>query len=273
MTVTSGGSTTWAPGGGTLAINATASHQWTVHGASDGIEQLSASAQDDAYGETFTASDSAPLTVDSTAPSPSIECPVSGTAASLALAWSASDASGVQAYDVYVATDGGAFSPWVTSSGDTGRAFNGVPGHAYSFEVRATDPLGNASEFVSCGPVAIGFAPVVPPGPGSGGQPSPVPVLPAPAHLKISRVSSRGSALRVSGSVVKDATGSVTGSYALPGVRPARAHARVTHGRYLLVFDLSRRFRHASRGVMKLSYSGDRAHATQRLTRRLSRPQ
>jgi hypothetical protein len=96
-------------------------------------------------------------------------------------------------------------------------------------------------------------------------------VLPAAAQLRISKIVRRGTQALAIGSLVRGATGSVSGTYETPGIPGAKARARVTHGRYELVFHLTRELRRARRAVVRVSYSGDRQHAPQRLTRRIPR--
>jgi hypothetical protein len=272
VTVTSGGSTSWTPGGGTLAASATVSHQWIVHGTDDGLKQLSATARMSAYGETFNASASASVRVDSTPPSPSIQCSATAEAVgSFPVSWGASDASGVAKYDVLVSTDGGLFAPWLTGTSMTSAAFAGQPGHRYSFELSATDPLDNASGFATCGPVDIRIAPAPTNPPAGGGLQTGGPVLPAAAQLRISRMVRHGASAVVTGSLVRGATGSVSGTYSAPGIRAAQAHARAAHGRYQLIFHLTRELRRARHPVVRIAYSGDGQHAPQRLTRRVRR--
>jgi subtilase family protein len=261
VTVTSGGSTTWAPGGGTLAAGASGSHQWTIAGTADGLKQLTAHAQDGAYGETFSSSDRASITVDSTPPTPSLACPENvGTNPQLALSWTASDASPISSYDVDVSVDNGPYVAWRTGVPAASATYSGEPGHSYGFRVRATDDLGNVSDYTTCEPVTIGFAPMPPPP----FTPTPGQSLPAAPHLRLTSVRLRHGHLVIRGRVASRATGSVTGIYTLHGRKPVRTRASVRSGAYRL----SLRIR-ARRGVLTVRYSGDRAFATQRVTRRI----
>ncbi|HEY7632786.1 MAG TPA: hypothetical protein VH817_18920, partial [Thermoleophilaceae bacterium] len=261
VTVASGGSTTWSPGSGTLAAAATVSHQWTVSGNADGMYQLTATAQDTAYDETFATSDNASLRIDSTAPTPSISCPANGTNPVLPITWSASDASPIGGFDVDVSTNGGNYVSWLAGTNTTSSTLVGQRGSSYQFRARASDALGNRSSYVSCGPVAIGFLPVPPSGPLA-----PIHLLPAPPHLKLAALRVRRGRLTIQGRLASNATGWITCSYTTRGRHPVRRRTQVAHGRYRL----SLRVRGAhTRGVVRIQYSGDRNFAPQRISRRL----
>lgn len=263
VSVISGGPTTWSPGGATLTAGATASHQWSVSGNHDGLGQLSATAQTSAYDETFTAAASASLSVDSTPPAMSISCPSSGTDPQLGVKWSASDASPIGSYDVEVATDGGPYLPWLSGTTQTSATYGAEAGHAFSFRVRATDDLGNASAFAECGPVSVGFV-AVPPPQSTGFLPTPPQPLPAAAHLQLTTVRVLRGRLLIAGRLAKGATGSVTCTYSARGRHRVHARARVRSGAYRLSLRVRTRT-----GVLTVSYSGDRAFAPQRISRRI----
>ena len=112
---TSGGSSTWSIGA--LSAGASPTHQWTIEGTVDAIQRITATAQDQAYGETLTSPQaSASLTVDSTPPAATIACPRGQVGdARLPVSWTATDASGVSRYDVSISTDGGPFVPWLAT--------------------------------------------------------------------------------------------------------------------------------------------------------------
>jgi hypothetical protein len=58
--------------------------------------------------------------------------------------WSGSDAgSGISTYSVYVSTNGGTYSPWLSKTALTSSNFTGVPGQSYSFYSQAQDAVGN----------------------------------------------------------------------------------------------------------------------------------
>jgi hypothetical protein len=267
LTVTSGGSTTWSPDGGTLAPGASATHQWTVRGSADGVRQLTASGQDSAYGETFTASDHATVRIDSTPPAVSISCPASGgTDPNLRIGWSATDASAIAGYDVEVAINGGPYTSLLAGTRQTSSTFSGHPGSAYQFRVRARDALGNLSEFTPCGPIAIGFVAVPPtPTPIS----PPIKPLPAAPHLKLGKVRVKRGRLYLEGTLARTATGRLTFTYSAHGHRPVRTKTRVKRGHYRTSLRLPRG---RPKGLLRVQYLGDRSFAPQRLSRRIRQP-
>jgi Ca2+-binding RTX toxin-like protein len=69
------------------------------------------------------------------------------------LAWSATDPSGVRGYDVFVSTNGAAYTPFQTGVTTTSTVFTGIPGNAYSFYTLATDNAGN-QQVVAGAPIA-----------------------------------------------------------------------------------------------------------------------
>ena len=259
------GSPTWQAG--TLAPSAAPTHQWTVKGSTDAVHELTATAEDQAYQETFTSPPtSAALHVDSRPPVVQVACPgAANTDPALTVRWGAADASPIAGYDVDVAVDGGASSPWLRSTSGTSATYAGLPGHSYSFSVRATDGLGNSSGPVSCGWATIVAASPPAPSPPTVGRP-----LPSSARLRLSRISVGRTALTASGTLARDATGVVRASYSARGSM-VRAKAAVSHGRYRLTFHLPRALRRAARGVLRISYGGDSRHAAQRVSRHVRR--
>jgi hypothetical protein len=263
---TTDGDLEWSPGA--LPAGATLTHSWTLEGDQDSTAAVTAIANTTAYGETFTSTASTPLTVDSSPPALSLGCS-HGEAADpqIALAWSAADASPIAGYQLEVSTDSGPFVPWQPDTSPGSATFSGLPGHSYGFAVTGSDALGNTSAPTGCGPVTIGFAPVAPVLP-SGQTTRALPVSP---HLKMKSFSFRGSRLLVRGSLEHRATGRVTGTYLPLGASRAHARGRAARGRYTLTFRLTRRQVRARRGVVRISYAGDTAHAPQRLSRSIRR--
>jgi subtilisin family serine protease len=68
------------------------------------------------------------------------------TAVPVTIKWSASDASGINAYDLYASTNGGAWTKQtLTTATATSRSFDLTPGSRYQFAVAARDGAGNWS--------------------------------------------------------------------------------------------------------------------------------
>ncbi|HEX6458646.1 MAG TPA: hypothetical protein VF032_07005 [Thermoleophilaceae bacterium] len=263
FTVTTGGSTTWSPGGGTLAAGQADTHQWSVRGTADGSYDISATAQQGAYAETFSAADAETLHVDSTPPAPAIGCSASGgTNPNLVIGWSATDSSNIASYDVDVSNSGGPFVPWLNSTGLTSSSYAGAPGGVYSFRVRAADALGNLSDYVSCGPVAVGFVAVPPVVP----VPNPPSPLPSRPHLKVTVVRLGAHRLEIVGRLSRTATGTVRCTYSVKKKR-YRAHAAVRRGGFRLVFRFGRA--PSRRGLLRIDYSGDPSFAPRHISRRV----
>lgn len=62
------------------------------------------------------------------------------------VSWNGSDnpnGVGIDHFDVFVAVDGGQYTPWLTRTRLTGALYQGVLGHTYAFYSRATDVAGN----------------------------------------------------------------------------------------------------------------------------------
>src|SRR6185369_15147602 len=67
---------------------------------------------------------------------------ISGT--DIPLTWSGTDAgAGIVAYTIYVATNGGAYTPFLTDTADTAATFHGAVGSTYAFYSIAQDGIGN----------------------------------------------------------------------------------------------------------------------------------
>lgn len=61
------------------------------------------------------------------------------------VAWSSWDDSSIAGYDVQVAVDGGAWTPWLTGTTVLSSIYLGDNGRTYAFRIRATDVHGNVS--------------------------------------------------------------------------------------------------------------------------------
>jgi Subtilase family len=159
-----------------IAPNGSFTHTWTVRGNADVDGQAGATATFTAYGSDLTGRDTDTLRVDSTGPAAATSAPAGErTDTAIPVSWSATDGAGVSSYDVDVATDGGAFTNWLTDTGFTGAVFGGTAGHSYVFRARGTDTLGNAGGYATSGTVTVKSSPVDP-GPRPGPDPDPIPV-------------------------------------------------------------------------------------------------
>lgn len=85
-------------------------------------------------------------TTDTAAPTSSVSAlPATTTSASFTVSWSGSDTggSGLANYDIYVSTNGGAYSLWQNANTATSATFTGANGSQYRFYSRARDTAGN----------------------------------------------------------------------------------------------------------------------------------
>ncbi len=116
--------------------------------------------------------------------------PAQTTTPTFAVSWSGQDdagGSGIAFYDVYVATDGGAFTPWLTATTQTTANYPGQNGHGYAFYSIATDNVGHRQAPPSAAQASTQVV-VTPPA-------SSVKALPAfePAHFNLTWTGSPGA--------------------------------------------------------------------------------
>jgi len=80
-----------------------------------------------------------------------VGAPLAGGLLPILLTWTATDAgaSGIRSYDVAQSTDGGAFAVIRSSLPGASLAISLAPGHAYRFEVRATDKATNRGAWIA----------------------------------------------------------------------------------------------------------------------------
>ncbi|WP_240695693.1 RHS repeat-associated core domain-containing protein, partial [Candidatus Chloroploca sp. Khr17] len=87
------------------------------------------------------------VTFDRLAPTSSVTAlPAVTSSTPFTVTWQGADdtnGAGVGSYDVYVQENGGAWTPWLTSTTTTAAAFDGQDGQTYSFYVVATDNVGH----------------------------------------------------------------------------------------------------------------------------------
>jgi YD repeat-containing protein len=86
-------------------------------------------------------------TIDAGAPTSQVlALPATTTQANFLVSWSGADetnGSGVAAFDIFVSTDGGAWSLWQSQTTNTFSVFSGAWSHSYAFVSVATDNVGN----------------------------------------------------------------------------------------------------------------------------------
>jgi hypothetical protein len=87
------------------------------------------------------------VTIDAGAPTSTVaSLPSQTTTPSFTVSWSGSDdagGSGIATFDVFVQTDGGTFTPFLTGTTAVSATFNGAVGHTYGFYSVATDNVGH----------------------------------------------------------------------------------------------------------------------------------
>jgi uncharacterized repeat protein (TIGR01451 family) len=82
--------------------------------------------------------------VDSTPPTSSMSPLLTGESPPFTVAWSGQDVgSGVAGFDIYVATNGGAWTPWLIDTTNTSALFSGPANDTYAFYSVAYDEVGN----------------------------------------------------------------------------------------------------------------------------------
>jgi hypothetical protein len=261
---------------GTLATSSpTQTFSWTVRGTADGLKTITASAQASRYGETFTGTATDSYTVDATAPTPTIAAPQGTTAArALSVSWGATDAhSTVAHYDTEASVDGGAWSPWITTTTVGHAIYVATVDHRYRFRVRATDSLGNTSGWVESADVAIADPPADdrdrPTDPGGDGTTGTAPSKAAP-RLTLSTIKRTRTRVAVAGRVDVSATGGVTVTYTTKAGRRtyrSRLFTGFKNGRFKLTLALPAKARSQKRGTLEIKYRGDHNFAAQSIRR------
>jgi hypothetical protein len=263
---------------GTLPTNsAPQTFTWTVKGTTDGLKNLIARAEASRYGESFTAAAADSYTVDATPPAPSIATPPGSTSnALLGITWGATDAhSTIAAYDVEVAIDGGAWTPWLTSGSQTQATYAGAANHRYRFRVRAIDALGNVSAWLESGETTVTDPPSATPV-----RPDNPIVIPPPTlarktpTLRLARISRTKTRITITGRVDRTATGRVTLGYSAKVKRKTHkartVTARVGRGRFSATIKLPAKLRSPRRGTLAIRYGGDAHFAPRALKRTLT---
>lgn len=242
---------------GTLAPGASAVVSWTVRASADAVNRVTVRSTASRYGETFWSDDQATFTSDGSPPSVAIAAPAGRVNdPAIPLTWTGTDSgAGLRDYTVEVATDGGAFAPWLTATSTTTATYTGNRGSRYRFRVRATDRLGTTSSYVTSEEVAV-EAPLA--------YPPPVPPPPSPAirtspSLRVRSVVRRGSRIEVRGTIASDAVRRLAVELrAKSGAKRVRrsGSAFPQAGRFKLALRAPRKLR----GNLTLRYAGDERH-------------
>ena len=105
--------------------------------------------------------------IDTNAPSSSLAAlTATTTGTDIALTWAGTDdGSGVATYDVYVSTDGGAFTLWQEKTDKTTATYKGEIGKTYSFYTLATDNIGRTEVKTVAAQIStklVGDTPLIP---------------------------------------------------------------------------------------------------------------
>lgn len=239
---------------GTLAPGASTVVSWTVRASGDAVNRIAVRSTASRYGETFGSEDQATFTSDGSPPSVAIAVPARGvTDPAIPIAWSGTDAgAGLRDYTVEVATNDGAFSPWLTATSATAATYTGTPGARYRFRVRATDRLGTTSGYATTDEVVV-EAPRA--------EPQPVPRPPGPAirtnpRLRVRSIARRGSRIELRGTIASDAFRRLTVELnAKSGTKRVRRNGAAfpQAGRFKLALRAPQRLR----GTLSLRYTGD----------------
>ncbi|GAC1321305.1 MAG: hypothetical protein NVSMB25_14820 [Thermoleophilaceae bacterium] len=257
----------------------TAIATWTVQGTTDGLKQLTATTTASRFGANFSSSAVGTFSVAASPPVVTLAVPT-GVATSLALpvSWGATAGPGIGSYDVQVSVDGASFSSWLSGTVETSATYRAAVGHSYRFAVRATDMLGNVSDWRVSSPLTTlepdaGLPlPGLPKPPGiDGGSPSVSP----PSHvsspgLHIGTVRRIHSGLLVTGELRRSAKSRILVTWqARGGRRIFRVQRTVSarRGRFAIVLPVPTGARSLNSALI-LNYPGDPALSAQ--TRRIA---
>ncbi|MDP8943266.1 MAG: S8 family serine peptidase, partial [Actinomycetota bacterium] len=232
---------------------------WRVTGNSEALGDLVARVEAARYGETLSSVEHRTVRIDGTPPTASVNAPAGRTTATqLNLAWSGADAGvGVASFDVEVAVDGGAFSPWLTATRAIAARYSATSGHRYRFRVRAQDRLGNSSPYVASDEITVVHAPTPPP--------------PHP-RLRLSEAVVGHRTLRVRGSIDARARGSVRIAFSARAggrLRRLTRRAQVRGGRFALRLRLPPPMLGARHGLLAVRYAAAGGASAQTLRRQV----
>ncbi len=255
---------------------------WTVRATGEGSQPVRIAARTSGCGEPVHSSASTTVMADLSGPVSQIALGVTG-GATVAVSWSAHDASGVSAYRLERQTDGGPWADWLTDTQQTAAVVSGEPGRAYRFRVRARDAHGQWGIWTTS--PAVSIAKQRPPAP-----PERVlldasrPRLTVRATTSIRRNPKTGRRTRVpseraylSGMVSAGASHrprlviTLTGPRRLRVVRSLRLSPSRT-GTWRASIVLTRAASSFTRATLVLTYPGDERYTPSHHTFRLKRP-
>jgi uncharacterized repeat protein (TIGR01451 family) len=123
--------------------------------------------------------------------------PATETGPSFPVPWSGSSApggSGIGSFDVYVADNGGAFTPWLTGTTATLATFTGQDGHSYAFYSVSTDNVGHVQPTPAAAQASTTV--VAPPALISTPGPEPVHDVSTQVSVGLGRLRRKGKRLR-----------------------------------------------------------------------------
>ena len=105
------------------------------------------------------------VTIDCIPPVSSVaSLPYVSTNSDFIVSWSGTDAgAGIVSYDIYVASNGGAWTAWLTGTTNSSLSFQGVMGNRYSFYSIAHDGVGNVESAPTSAEATTIVAPHLPP--------------------------------------------------------------------------------------------------------------
>jgi hypothetical protein len=130
---------------GTYSINAATA-------LTSGSHSITATATD-AVGNTSALTSPLSILIDTAAPTSNVlPLPAVVAPGNFTVSWIGQDqagGSGIASFDLFVATDGGAFAPWLTATTLTSSNYAGLLGHTYSFYSVAHDVAGNTQPAAS----------------------------------------------------------------------------------------------------------------------------
>ncbi len=113
----------------------------------DGTHQLAVTAAVTATSTESALSSALTITIDTTAPSSSVNALPATSGINIPVSWGGSDntgGSGLASYNVLVSDNGGSFTTWLSNTTQTSATYQGAYGHTYAFDSVASDVAGNS---------------------------------------------------------------------------------------------------------------------------------